>query len=532
VHRFVVFLAFGLFAAGVGEPAFAKRVALVVGNDAYTNLPVLRKSANDAAAVAATLEEMGFQVLLGSNLTRRETNRKLADFEAEIAPGDQAFFFFAGHGVALGAENYIMPTDMPKPGAGEESLVQDEAHAVSALIVRVQARGAAATFFVLDACRDNPFAATGVRSIGTSRGLTRVEAPTGVFVLFSAGIGQAALDRLSDADDDPNSVFTRKLVPLLKTPGLSHVAIAKRLQEEVSALAGTVRHSQQPAYYDQIVGEVVLRPIAALNPEAPVPPSEESSASEAARTWQIIEGTSSPAVLKAFIGKFPESIFADFAKARLSELADSLSPEPGSEAGSTEEPEQAAVEPETEAASDDRAVVQSIQTALNRHGCNSGATDGLWGAKSSRAVAAFARQTGLALDPLPSESLLAALNARQDRACQGVPEETEQPPTPPKEVKAAVQPLPEPPAEPNPPPRSTQAFRNPTVGGLVLDGCYSWPGDCASKRQADAFCAEEGHDEASDWETENRVGAFTTKRLGDSGTCFASCTVMTYVECE
>lgn len=75
-------------------------------------------------------------------------------------------------------------------------------------------------------------------------------------------------------------------------------------------------------------------------------------------------------------------------------------------------------------------------------------------------------------------------------------------------------------------------YRNPTIEGMVLDGCYRFPGDCASDLQAEAFCQEEGYDGAFDWETENRAGLFTTKRLGDGGTCIASCTVMTYVECE
>ena len=75
-------------------------------------------------------------------------------------------------------------------------------------------------------------------------------------------------------------------------------------------------------------------------------------------------------------------------------------------------------------------------------------------------------------------------------------------------------------------------YRNPTIGGMLLDGCYSFPGDCASRRQANAFCSEEGYDRAYDWETENRAGVFTTKRLGDGGTCVISCTVMIFVECE
>lgn len=253
-------LAFLVLFAGFGsaDVAAAKRVALVIGNNAYSSLPVLQKAVNDAKAVASSLEGIGFKVFLGTDLTRRQMNRKLAAFTSSISPGDQAFLFFAGHGVAIGAENYLIPSDMPKPGTGEDDLVRDEGYAVSSLVARVQRRGAAATFFVLDACRDNPFAATGVRSIGGTRGLTRVAAPSGVFVLFSAGTGQMALDRLSDTDPNPNSVFTRKLIPLLQTPGLSHVILAKRVQQQVSNLAATVRHIQQPAYYDQIIGEIVL----------------------------------------------------------------------------------------------------------------------------------------------------------------------------------------------------------------------------------------------------------------------------------
>jgi uncharacterized caspase-like protein len=243
----------------VSEASAAKRVALVIGIDGYQNLPKLEKAVSDARAVGAVLADIGFNVIAGENLTRRDMNRKLADLEAAIGPGDTVFFFFAGHGIALGAENILLAADMPRPGNGEEGLVRDEGYSVDAVIRRVQAKGALLTFFVLDACRDNPLEATGTRNIGGSRGLARVEAPRGVFVLYSAGIGQTALDTLRPSDPDPNSVFTRKLVPLLRTPGLSHVGLAKRVQQEVDALAATVRHAQQPAYYDQIVGEIVLQ---------------------------------------------------------------------------------------------------------------------------------------------------------------------------------------------------------------------------------------------------------------------------------
>jgi hypothetical protein len=248
----------------------AKRVALVIGNDRYAPLPRLRNAVADARLVAETLKtELQFQVFTGLNLDYRATNRLHADFEAAINPGDTAFVFFAGHGVAFGAENYLLPIDTEKPRTGEENLVRSEAHAVDALVRRVQARGAVASFFVIDACRDNPFEVVGVRSIGGSRGLARTDLPTGVFVLFSAGIGQAALDQLNDADNSPNSVFTRTLVPLLRQPGLTHLAIAKRVQTEVWALAASVSHQQQPAFYDQINGEVVFK-------AAPAPPAVAS----------------------------------------------------------------------------------------------------------------------------------------------------------------------------------------------------------------------------------------------------------------
>ena len=241
-------------------PAAAKRLALVVGIDAYQNQPPLARAVSDARAVGAALGDLGFTVIAGENVTRREMNRKLADLEALISPGDTVFFFFAGHGVALGPDNILLAADMPKPGPGEDGLVRDEGISVDNIIRRVQGRGALTTFLSCSTpAAIIPFEATGTRNIGGTRGLTRTEAPRGVFVLYSAGIGQTALDVLGPDDPDPNSVFTRKLVPLLRTPGLSHVMLAKRVQQDVDALAATVRHAQQPAYYDQIVGEFMLR---------------------------------------------------------------------------------------------------------------------------------------------------------------------------------------------------------------------------------------------------------------------------------
>jgi len=286
----------------------AERVALVIGNDAYTALPRLQKAVNDSRAIADALKAIGFNVFEGTDLTRRQTSRKLADFLAAIDPGDQVFVFFSGHGVAFGGENFLIPTDMPRPRTGQESLVRDEAFALSDLIARVRARKPGASFFVVDACRDNPFRAIGVKSIGYSKGLTRVTAPTGVFVLYSAGIGQQALDRMSNDDPNPNSVFTRKLLPLLKTPGLSHVRLAKRVQEQVSALAARIEHRQEPAYYDQIIGEVTLVP--------------GESCAGALDDWDWVRDAQSAGALKRFIARYPGCPQAELAEQRLSALSE------------------------------------------------------------------------------------------------------------------------------------------------------------------------------------------------------------------
>ncbi len=237
-----------------------RRVALVVGIDDYENLPQLKKAVNDSRAVAETLTRIGYDVVSVENPDRRTLNRKLSELQGKIQPGDNALFYFAGHGVALGGENILIAKDMPEPASGDEDLVRSEGFSVDDIVRRIQKQGAKTAFLVLDACRDNPFEATGTRSIGTTRGLAKTDTPSGVFVLFSAGIGQAALDRLSDTDSDPNSVFTRKLLPALAAPSVTHIDLAKKVQKEVAELASTINHQQQPAYYDQIIGEVVINP--------------------------------------------------------------------------------------------------------------------------------------------------------------------------------------------------------------------------------------------------------------------------------
>ena len=219
-----------------------KRVALVIGNDRYQNISPLQKAVNDAQAVGDTLKRLGFQVLSAQNLSRRAMAETLLDFDRMVEPGDIAFFFFAGHGFEIKGENFLLPVDVPAATEGQEELVRDAAFPAQRIIDRLQARGARTTVLVLDACRNNPFERPGKRAARGSAGLAAMTPPEGVFVVFSAGAKQEALDRLGDGDTHPNFVFTRHFVRELAQPGLSLVQIAKRTQQSVKQTAVLVRH--------------------------------------------------------------------------------------------------------------------------------------------------------------------------------------------------------------------------------------------------------------------------------------------------
>jgi hypothetical protein len=241
-----------------GPVQAATKRAFVVGNDSYDNVVTLQKARNDAKTIAKTVQGLGFKVSLHLDLDRKSLSNALNLFEQSIGTGDEVFFFFSGHGFEIKGVNYLLPTDVPEAGPGQETVVRDAAFDADDVIERLRGRGARVTIAVIDACRDNPFAAEGVRSLPGARGLAQMAPAEGVFILMSAGNKQMALDRLSDADKDPNSVFTRFFVRELVKPDQTLVQTAKKTQVAVRELAKTVGFEQTPAYYDQVIGDVVL----------------------------------------------------------------------------------------------------------------------------------------------------------------------------------------------------------------------------------------------------------------------------------
>jgi Caspase domain len=247
------------FVIGIAWPAQAqKRVALVIGNNTYESIPKLQTAVNDARAVGGGLRELGFSVSVAENRSRRAMSEALLAFDKAVEPGDVALFFFAGHGFEIRGQNYLLPTDVPNAGEGQEELMRDSAFLVERIVDRLLARGARTVVLVLDACRNNPFERQGGRGLRGSGGLAAMTPAEGVFIVYSAGAKQTALDQLMVGEGARNSVFTRHFVKRLADPGLTLVQIAKRLQADVRQMAASVGHEQTPAYYDQVVGDVVL----------------------------------------------------------------------------------------------------------------------------------------------------------------------------------------------------------------------------------------------------------------------------------
>jgi TPR repeat protein len=231
-----------------------RRLALVIGNNKYRNVPVLANAVDDASSIATNLRSVGYQVTLRLDVTEKEMKAALRTFSGQLQGGDEVMFFFAGHGVQLGAANYLLPVDI----AGEsEAQVRDEAIQLQRVLDDIAEQKVRFTLAMIDACRDNPFKGSG-RAIG-GRGLAPTAAATGQMIIFSAGSGQQALDKLGPNDRSRNGLFTRIFLKEMQKPGVSVDRLVRNVRAEVVELAKSIGHDQVPAIYDQAIGDFYFK---------------------------------------------------------------------------------------------------------------------------------------------------------------------------------------------------------------------------------------------------------------------------------
>ncbi len=290
----------------------AHRFALVIGNDNYQSVTPLHNARADAKAVAAALRSVGFKVTLEQDVTLEKLKSALRAFKSQISGGDVAVFYFSGHGVQFDGTNYLIPIDLVPQN---QEQVVDDAVALQRVLNDLHDQKARFALAIVDACRDNPFKGSG-RAIG-GRGLAPVTAASGQMVMYSAGAGQEALDRLGDSDTDPNGVFTRVLIKEISKPGVSAGQVLKHVQMQVVELADQVHHEQVPALYDQSLGEFYFVPpqasAAAVAPSPP--PAAPSAAGDAIHVqssdeleqsfWNRIKDSTDPADFKDYTKQYP-----------------------------------------------------------------------------------------------------------------------------------------------------------------------------------------------------------------------------------
>jgi outer membrane protein OmpA-like peptidoglycan-associated protein len=300
-----------------------RRVALVMGNDRYQHVTRLERAASDAQAVGVALRALGFEVLAHTNLDRRGMNQAIGALVDRIARGGVGVLFFAGHGVQLGGENFLLPIDIEAARTDE---LPDETIALGRVLERLAQAQAHFTLVILDACRDNPFPKVAGRTIGGTRGLTIPAAPAGVMVIYSAGINEQAVDRLSSTDKDPHGLFTREFLKYLRQPGLRVDEMLRRVRDAVRTQAAAVGHAQNPAIYDQSSGDFYfLREDTEARPSAPAPPpslapERHDDAVEIA-FWNSVKDAKNADAVQAYLQQYPKGKFASLARLKIKELA-------------------------------------------------------------------------------------------------------------------------------------------------------------------------------------------------------------------
>ena len=238
---------------------FAMRRALLIGNDTYKYADVLKNAREDARAMANELKGFGYDVTLRLDQSQKEMQATLRDFRESIKEGDEVLFYFSGHAVEIDGKNYLTPIDTI--GMNQNQLADDSIDLKSSVLDPFTRKKAKLTLALIDACRNNPFLnTTSTRSVvGGSKGLAPTTPATGQLIVYSAGSGQTALDRLGESDTLRNGLFTRVFLQEMKKVDLPIDRVIKNVRTEVVRLARTIGHDQVPAIYDEVVGDFYFK---------------------------------------------------------------------------------------------------------------------------------------------------------------------------------------------------------------------------------------------------------------------------------
>lgn len=395
-------------------PALAKRVALVIGNSNYANTVVLPNPVNDATAMTTKLRNLGFEVVAGYDLNLRDMRKTVDQFARSAKGADIALLFYAGHGMQIGGQNYLVPVDarlQDETDLDFETMQMD-------FILRQMTNDVKVQLVFLDACRDNPLARSLARRMSPSRsatvgqGLAEIKlvetGGSGSVIAFSTSPGDVALD-----GDGQNSPFTAALLKHIDEPNASIQTVMTRVTGDVY---NQTDRRQRPWVNASLIGEVFLNKTAnqqvaslesgtadtqtnaAAAPVAPAVPATAALAWEREKAvWDAAEGTGSRAAYEAYLRAYPTGTFAEIAREKITKITRSA------EATKDAAPTQGTSGPQVSAADRQlegneqteaqlgwgRSTRREVQARLNLAGFNTGHPDGVHGPMTRRAINAW-----------------------------------------------------------------------------------------------------------------------------------------------
>ena len=401
----------------------AKRVALVIGNSAYQNVPALPNPANDAAAIAEMFKKAGFDVVESrKDLGSIDMRRALREFYDKTADSDIAVVYYAGHGIEAGGTNYLVPVDAVLK---RDRDISDEAISLDRILESID-QAKQLRLVILDACRDNPFNRTMQRSVAVrsvSRGLIAVQpASANTLIAYAAKDGSTAED-----GDHNHSPFTTALLAHLTTPGLDVRQALGQVRDDVMSATD---NKQEPFVYGSLGGSVV--PLVGATTSAAAQPAAASAATAADPDWQMrqdyefAERVGTKQAWSYFVEHYPNGFYANLARAQLDKLANQAAPaRPAPAAATPPSPPQPAMQTaalpadsSTRSAPNPADLARSVQAELKRVGCYSGSVDGDWSTSSRHSLEDFNKYAPAKLDTkTASTDALDAVRGKTTRVC-------------------------------------------------------------------------------------------------------------------
>lgn len=337
-------------ARNLGMSATAeKRVALVIGNGAYQSheLPRLSNPPNDAEDIAKALKGFGFEVISHKNLGRKQMKDALAEFGRRATDARAAFFYFAGHGVQIRNQNYLIPVDA---AVRSEADVIDEGINVNYALDEMDSARSAVNIVMLDACRDNPltgkFRGAGGRGLAAPAGV-----PKGTVIVYATDPGNTASD-----GEGRNGLFTTGLLAAFRGPDLSLDGVLTRASEEVEKGS---RGSQTPYvngpqlvkknffFGEKAVGAAAV-PMKAVSGTSAT--RVQSDAELEQELWNRVKNSGDPDDVDSYLQTYPGGRFAALASAEIKRIR--RSQEQLSQGGQTVAP----------AANDDEQLLKALAT--------------------------------------------------------------------------------------------------------------------------------------------------------------------------